>query len=103
MCPPIYIPFVFFTKACSSYAHEGRDPDYLKLQLNFAMDVSRGRKIINMFPPILKPFAGRWLTTVPQRVDECINMIEGFINERKAKMDEYGVNFPDKPVRSPPG
>jgi hypothetical protein len=76
----------------------GRDPDYLRLQLQFTADVGRGRKIINLFPPFLKPFAGRWLTTVPTRVAECRKLIEGTIDERRAKMAEYGVDYPDKPV-----
>jgi hypothetical protein len=35
----------------------GRNDDYVKLNIEFTMDVAIGRKVLNLFPDILKPYA----------------------------------------------
>ena len=35
----------------------GRDPDYLELNKRFTIDIFKASYILNMFPPILKPYA----------------------------------------------
>ena len=34
---------------------KGRNSDYLRIQDTFTRNVSKGRMIINLFPPVLKP------------------------------------------------
>jgi hypothetical protein len=69
------------------------------VQLNFATDVTKGRLTLNLLPRVLKPLAGRFLTTVPIRVAQCLRFIEPILEERKRSMAEHGIDFPDKPVR----
>ncbi|KAE9389795.1 cytochrome P450 [Gymnopus androsaceus JB14] len=42
-----------------------RDPDWLDLNMHFAVNVFLSAQIINLFPGFLKPIAGRFLTRMP--------------------------------------
>lgn len=100
---------------------QGRDPEYMKLNIRFTIDVVLGGIIINMFPHFLKPYvmvtscsfplpefprciriAGRLLTNVPKFIGVALKHLRPIIEERQQKIEEYGMDYPDKPVsRSP--
>ncbi|KAH9477541.1 Cytochrome P450 monooxygenase 103 [Psilocybe cubensis] len=52
-----------------------RDPDWVKLNQQFTVDVIVSGQIINMFPPILRPIVGRLLTTVPSSIKRAMKHI----------------------------
>jgi len=74
-----------------------RDPEYMALNVQFTIDVVLGFQIINLFPPFLKPLAGRWFTNVPKAIRTGIRHLGPMIEERQQKIDEYGSDYPDKP------
>lgn len=39
--------------------HAGRDPEYMALNIQFAIDVMIGAKVINLFPNFLKPYVAQ--------------------------------------------
>ncbi|KAF9453721.1 cytochrome P450 [Macrolepiota fuliginosa MF-IS2] len=67
-----------------------RDPGYQELQENFTLDAFLGATIINWFPEILKPFVGRYMTTVPKRIKQAKKYLSPIIEERIAQYEQYG-------------
>jgi hypothetical protein len=60
-----------------------RDPDYQKLAIQFTIDVVTAGTLINMFPNILKPLAGRVFSTLPKNVKECMKHLKPIVEERQ--------------------
>ena len=97
----------------------GRDYDYQTLNLTFAVNVIKFGMIIGMFPRPLKPFVllyscqdpyslfteahfsivSRMLSNLPSQIRQQIEFIRPIVEERFAKMEEYGKDWDDKPVR----
>ncbi|OBZ73466.1 Ent-kaurene oxidase [Grifola frondosa] len=74
-----------------------RDPDYRALNVRFTIDVVMGAAIINLFPDVLKPIAGRLFTNVNPSVARGMRHLEGMILERYRAMEEFGDDWTDKP------
>ncbi|KAF8583911.1 cytochrome P450 [Ramaria rubella] len=75
-----------------------RDPDYTALNIRHALKVANGARIIAIFPKILKPLAARFLTDVPTSIEKGLGHLRPLIEERQRKIDEYGSDYPDKPL-----
>ncbi|KAF8507441.1 cytochrome P450 [Gautieria morchelliformis] len=75
-----------------------QNPDYVSLAIHHTLEVSNGAPTINFFPNILKPLAARVLTNVPASVERAVKHIRPLVEERQKKIDEYGINYPEKPV-----
>ena len=99
----------------------GRDYDYQTLNLTFAVNVVKFGLIIGMFPRPLKPcvvpfiqypcqdpyylliethfsIVSRMLSNLPSQIRQEIEFIRPIVEERFAKMEEYGEDWDDKPV-----
>ncbi|KAF8583917.1 cytochrome P450 [Ramaria rubella] len=74
-----------------------RNPEYIKLNLQFTTDVIVGAAIIGLCPNFLKPFAGRWFTNVPRAIRTALKHLGPIIEERQRNIDKYGFDYPDKP------
>ncbi|CAA7260277.1 unnamed protein product [Cyclocybe aegerita] len=74
-----------------------RDPDYRRLTEEYASHVFEGAHIINVFPPLLRPLVGRYLTKVPLTLKHIKLHIGPIIQERLAMDERYGADWPDKP------
>ncbi|KAJ3514884.1 hypothetical protein NLJ89_g2107 [Agrocybe chaxingu] len=74
-----------------------RDPDYRRLTEEYASYVFEGAHIINVFPPLLRPLVGRYLTKVPSTLQRVKPHISPIIQERLAKEEQNGADWPDKP------
>ncbi|KAI0280021.1 cytochrome P450 [Russula aff. rugulosa BPL654] len=74
-----------------------RDRDYQNLNLAFAVHVIKFVKIISWFPEPLKPIASRMLSKLPSQIQQEIEFIRPMVQERFAKMEEYGEDWDDKP------
>ncbi|KAH9066645.1 cytochrome P450 [Lactarius vividus] len=68
-----------------------RDQGYLTLNLNFAVNVVKSAAIIGMFPKPLKPYV------VMSYRDSEMEYIRPMVEERFAKMEEFGEDWDDKP------
>jgi hypothetical protein len=94
----------------------GRDDDYQSLNSNFAANVVKFGTIIGLFPKFLKPcifalspcslvtethfsIVSRVLSNLPSQIRQEIEFIRPMVEERFAKMEEYGEDWDDKPVR----
>ncbi|KAF9008808.1 cytochrome P450 [Cyathus striatus] len=66
-----------------------RNPDYQDLQEEFTFDVVKGSKLINMFPPFLRP--------VPAKIRRAVRHLGPLIEERIAQIAELGPDYPEKP------
>ncbi|KAF8575897.1 cytochrome P450 [Ramaria rubella] len=77
---------------------EGRDAEFVKLNVKFTIYVLMGASIINLFPSFLKPVAGRLFTKVPSAIKIGLKHLLPIINARQRMIDEYGFDYPNKPV-----
>ncbi|KAI0000304.1 cytochrome P450 [Russula vinacea] len=74
-----------------------QDHDYQNLNLTFAVNVVKFGLIIGMFPKPLKPIVSRILSDLPSKIQQEIEYIRPMVEERFAKMEEYGDDWDDKP------
>lgn len=92
----------------------GRDRDYLNLNVTYAANVVKFGMIISLFPKPLKLYVvtstrvalspntfsvvSRMLSNLPSQIQQEIEFIKPMVEERFAKMQEYGEDWDDKPV-----
>lgn len=74
-----------------------RDPGYRSLNETFAIDVAISARIINCFPNFLKPFVGRYLTTVPKAVKRALKYLGPTLEERLAQEKLHGQEWAERP------
>ncbi|EKM60640.1 uncharacterized protein PHACADRAFT_246674 [Phanerochaete carnosa HHB-10118-sp] len=74
-----------------------RDRDWLDLSIQFTGDLMHGAQIITQFPSFLKPLAARLFTRVPAAKRRGCRHLEKIIEHRKACLEQYGRDWPDKP------
>jgi hypothetical protein len=75
-----------------------RDYDYQTLNSTFADNVVKFGMIISLFPKSLKPIVSRMISNIPSQIQKEIEFIRPMVEERFAKMKEYGDDWDDKPV-----
>ncbi|KXN83234.1 Ent-kaurene oxidase [Leucoagaricus sp. SymC.cos] len=74
-----------------------REPEFRSLLEQYTYDVIISAKIINCFPGFLKPFVGKYMTKVPKRTAQAMKYLGPMIEERIAKIEQYGRDDPDLP------
>ncbi|KAH9055827.1 cytochrome P450 [Lactarius deliciosus] len=74
-----------------------RNQDYVTLNLNFAVNVIKFATIIGMFPKPLKPVVARVLSNLPSQIRQEMEFIRPMVEERFARMEEFGEDWDDKP------
>jgi len=74
-----------------------RNPDYQTLNLTFAVNVIKYATIIGLFPRPFKPIVSRMLSNLPSQIQQEIEFIRPMVEERFAKMEEYGEDWDDQP------
>ncbi|KAJ3994525.1 cytochrome P450 [Lentinula boryana] len=75
-----------------------RDPDYIRLNIEFTIDAFNGAKTLQRYPNILKPIVRQFLTDVPTCLKRATKHLEPLIRERLRKEEEYGSSdWPDRP------
>ncbi len=107
------LAFLFVQSVLISFL--GRNPDYHKLNLTFAINVIKYATIISLFPKTLKPcvvvpvyvpislplrynsIVARMLSNLPSQIQQEIEFIRPMVEERFAKMEKFGEDW-DKPV-----
>ncbi|KAF8994947.1 cytochrome P450, partial [Cyathus striatus] len=73
-----------------------RNADYVKLQENFTIDLFKASMMIHMFPLSLRPFVSRFIN-VESKLQRAIKHLTPLIEDRIAKIDSLGPDYPDKP------
>ncbi|KAF8463177.1 cytochrome P450 [Russula ochroleuca] len=74
-----------------------RDHEYQTLNMAFATNVVKSGRIISLFPKPLKLIVSRMLSNLPSQIQQEIEFIKPMVEERFAKMEEYGEDWDDKP------
>ncbi|KAF8270427.1 cytochrome P450 [Lactarius quietus] len=74
-----------------------RDQDYLNLNTNFTINVMKNATILKMFPKLLRPVVARMISNLPSHIRQVEEFIRPVVEERFAKMEEFGENWDDKP------
>ncbi|KAI0033519.1 cytochrome P450 [Vararia minispora EC-137] len=74
-----------------------RNKDYIKLNVEFTIDVVLGGRLLRLFPDFMKPLVGHVLTKVPLQIRRALKHLEPLIKERYRLMEEHGENWEDKP------
>ncbi|GJJ07761.1 hypothetical protein Clacol_001966 [Clathrus columnatus] len=77
---------------------DGREPEYLKVNIDFTMSITKSRDRLIHTPVFLRPLVARYLTTVSESVATAAKYLGPVIQERQAKIDEYGQDYPEKPA-----
>ena len=101
---------------------KGRDYNYQTMVMSFLDNFIKSAFIIGWFPEFLKPCAtvsrasfiflrlipyyvyrtvARLVSKVPSHVLRTMEFIKPIVEERSAKMKEFGENWDDAPVRQP--
>ncbi|KAH9176040.1 cytochrome P450 [Lactarius sanguifluus] len=73
------------------------DQGYLTLNLNFAVNVLKFATIIGVFPKPLKPIVARLLSNLPSQIQQEMEYIRPVVEERFARMEEFGEDWDNKP------
>ncbi|KAH9975530.1 cytochrome P450 [Lactifluus volemus] len=76
---------------------DGRNRDYQALNLTFAINVVKSGTILSMFPKPLRPIVSRMLSDLPSQIRQETEYIRPMVEERFAKMKEFGEDWDDKP------
>ncbi|KAJ7203041.1 cytochrome P450 [Mycena pura] len=74
-----------------------RNRDYLENNANYAVNVMQSAKQINLFPPFLRPLVGRLVSSKNENFDIAMKHLGTIVEERLAKEDELGPDWPEKP------
>ncbi|KAI0368877.1 cytochrome P450 [Pilatotrama ljubarskyi] len=74
-----------------------RDKEYLDLAVAFTIEVIKDKTIINFFPNFMKPLIGHLINNVSTAIKKTVKHLQPAIDERRAKMKEFGEDWPDKP------
>ncbi|KAF8494612.1 cytochrome P450 [Russula emetica] len=74
-----------------------RDRDYQNLNLGFAVNVVIFGTVISLFPKPIKLILSRMLSNLPSKIQQEVEFIRPIVEERFAKMEEYGKDWDDKP------
>ncbi|KAG5651327.1 hypothetical protein H0H81_009080 [Sphagnurus paluster] len=74
-----------------------RDPDYMDINIKFTITVATAGAVLNLLPAFIRPFANRFLTSVPAAIDRSIKHLGPLIEERRRNIEEYGEDYPGKP------
>ncbi|KAF8521636.1 cytochrome P450 [Hysterangium stoloniferum] len=74
-----------------------RDPEYVKLNVQFALHITVAAHIIRLFHRFLKPLVVRFLTNVPGSIKKASGHLVPLIEERQRKIEVHRNDYPDKP------
>jgi len=74
-----------------------RDQDYVNLNLSFTVDLVKNATILKLFPKLLRPIVARVISNLPSQIRQEMEFIRPMVEERFAKMEEFGENWDDKP------
>jgi len=65
-----------------------RDPDYIALNVQFAIDLVTTGTIINTFPAFLRPLVAKLCTKVPASIQREMKRLKPIIDERRRNPDD---------------
>lgn len=100
----IGLPLCTCRRACPADATltapaAGRDPGYLDVSINSTLDFGAALRFLAIFPPALKPYAAKFISSVDRCVAQSLAHLGPTIEDRIRHVREFGDAWADKPVR----
>ncbi|KAF7301161.1 Cytochrome P450 [Mycena indigotica] len=74
-----------------------RDPDFTKLNVEYAMDVIIAGQFINVLPAFLRPYIAPFLSPRNRILKRASKHLTPVVEERFRKTEELGEKYPDRP------
>ncbi|KAG6900185.1 hypothetical protein C0995_004120 [Termitomyces sp. Mi166 len=74
-----------------------RNPDYISMCRDFAVNISKAAWVIRLFSPRLKPLVGRPFVDVPTALKRCIAHLRPEVEKRRENVKMYGKDYEGKP------
>ncbi|KAI0713154.1 cytochrome P450 [Cerioporus squamosus] len=74
-----------------------RKQEYLDLAVRFTIDTLKDIALISCIPQSLKSSLGQYFSAVKKTVRQTVPHLKPLLDERRAKMEEYGEDYPEKP------
>ncbi|KAI0650914.1 cytochrome P450 [Trametes meyenii] len=74
-----------------------RDPEYLKVAVNFTHDVFISSFLINLCPDFLKPIIGQMITMVSKNKRTLMPMVIPMLQQRQEMYEKHGDDWEGKP------
>ncbi|KAK7462853.1 hypothetical protein VKT23_007429 [Stygiomarasmius scandens] len=74
-----------------------RNPDWMDLNIRFAIDVAFSSLLLNLFPGFMRPSVAKWLSPASRTIKRAVKHLGPVIQERRDKEEEYGGEWPGKP------
>ncbi|RPD64699.1 cytochrome P450 [Lentinus tigrinus ALCF2SS1-7] len=74
-----------------------RNQEYLDLAIRFTIDVIKDKVFISFIPESLKVSLGQYFSAVKSTVRQTIPHLKPLLDERRAKLEEFGDDYPEKP------
>ncbi|RDX42956.1 cytochrome P450 [Lentinus brumalis] len=74
-----------------------RNQEYLDLAIRFTVDVVKDSFFIRFFPESMRASVGQYFSAVKKSVCQAIPHLQPLLDERRAKLAEYGDEYPGKP------
>ncbi|KAF8733251.1 hypothetical protein AX14_003987 [Amanita brunnescens Koide BX004] len=74
-----------------------RDPDFLELNKQFLVDVSKAFSLVNMVPPILQPLIKPFIMNVTNDFKRGMKHISPLVKERSEREAQYGKHWAEGP------
>ncbi|TFK88883.1 cytochrome P450 [Polyporus arcularius HHB13444] len=74
-----------------------RNQEYLDLAIRFTIDVLKDTALISIIPESMKTSLGQYLSAVKKTVRQTVPHLKPLLDERRAKLEEYGDDYSGKP------
>ncbi|EJD07466.1 cytochrome P450 [Fomitiporia mediterranea MF3/22] len=75
-----------------------RDPEFIKLSINFTIDILKTVYMIQDTPTLLRPIVGALFSPTARSVRQAMKLLRPLLEERFRMYDENGDDWPGKPV-----
>ncbi|KAF8321460.1 cytochrome P450 [Amanita rubescens] len=73
-----------------------RDPDFIRLNKEFSINVIKAYRVVNRFPSFLRSFASRF-ANVSNDIKRAMRHLDPLIKERLEQEAKHGKDWPNKP------
>ncbi|KAG6908657.1 hypothetical protein DXG01_003751 [Tephrocybe rancida] len=74
-----------------------RDPDYMSMNKQFALGISKASSLLRLFPSYLKRCIGWPFVDVPANLKSCMDHLRPVMQERLENYHRHGRNYSGKP------
>ncbi|RDX53553.1 cytochrome P450 [Lentinus brumalis] len=74
-----------------------RNEEYLTLAIQFTLDVVKDMFLLGLAPVVMRPFLAECFSAARKNLRQSLLHLKPLVDERKAKMEAYGDDYPGKP------